>query len=68
MGLYVKSRRLDSNLNMTTQHECVCVCYTCGVLWCVCGGGVCVLVSRSDLSLRKITLAMAMRRRDEDVP
>ena len=48
MSLYVKSRRLDSNLNIRTQHE-----------------GVCVLVSRSDLSLRKITLAM---RRDEDVP
>lgn len=46
----------------------VYVCVIRVVCFGVCGGGVCVLVSRSDLSLRKITLAMAMRRRDEDVP
>lgn len=47
---------------------CMCVLYVWCALVCGLGGGVCVLVSRSDLSLRKITLAMAMRRRDEDVP
>jgi len=46
-------------------YVCV-ICVVCfGVGLAGRGRAVCVLVSRSDLSLRKITLAM---RRDEDVP